>query len=85
VASSHVDSRRFIPEISLQELANLAERLLDEHGSSSVRDLGRSVCSLQGVSRMTEDAESRIREALALAAEQGRITLEEDDRVSPRN
>ena len=78
-----MDSRRFIPEISLHELANLAVRVLNEHGASAIKDLGRSICGLQGVSRMTEEAESRIREALALAVKQGRVLLTEEDRALP--
>jgi hypothetical protein len=63
VADDDKESKRGIDEIALEELANLAIFLLKEHGSSSTAELARSICRLQGIGRMSADAETRIIEA----------------------
>lgn len=82
VADDNKDSKRGIDEIALEELANLAIFLLKEHGSSSATDLARSVCRLQGVGRMSSDAEARVIEAVRKGSRMIRPVIGPDGRVS---
>lgn len=58
------DSRRPLVEICSEELANLAIFILSEHGATSVSELARTICRLQGIARTSADAEARIVRAL---------------------
>ena len=64
VAGEADDSRRPLSEICSEELANLAIFILSEHGATSVSELARTICRLQGITRTTADAEARIIRAL---------------------
>jgi hypothetical protein len=64
VAGEADDSRRPLSEICSEELANLAVFILSEHGATSVSELARTICRLQGIARTTADAEARIVRAL---------------------
>lgn len=54
------DSRRQLSEICSEELANLAIFILSEHGATSISELARTICRLQGIARTSADAEARI-------------------------
>lgn len=82
VAGDDKDSKRGIDEIALEELANLAIFLLIEHGSSSGAELARSICRLQGVGRMSSDAEARVIEAVKKGRGVIRLVTSSDGRVS---
>lgn len=81
VADENEDSKRGIDEISLEELANMALFLLKEHGSSSATELARSICRLQGIGRMSSDAEARIRAACKKGRENCSMSIDTNDRV----
>lgn len=82
VAGDTQDSKRGIDEIALEELANLAIFLLKEHGSSSGIELARSVCRLQGISRMSSDAEARVIEAVKQGRGETKPVVGPDGRIS---
>ena len=82
VADDDKESKRGIDEIALEELANLAIFLLKEHGSSSATELARSICRLQGIGRMSADAEARIREACNKERLGQRPMINDEDRVN---
>ncbi len=64
VAGEADNSRRPLSEICSEELANLAIFILSEHGTTSVSELVRTICRLQGIARTTADAEAKILRAL---------------------
>jgi hypothetical protein len=82
VADDDKESKRGIDEIALEELANLAIFLLKEHGSSSATELARSICRLQGIGKMSANAEARIREACKKERLGLRPMINEEDRVN---
>ena len=82
VADEEKDSRRNIDEIALEELGNMALFLLNEHGSTSVMELARSICRLQGIGKMSSDANKRIGLAFKREQKKGRIVVDANDRIS---
>lgn len=64
VAGTTDESKRQLNDICYQEIGNLAIFILSEHGSTSVSELARTICRLQGISRTTADAEARVSQAL---------------------
>lgn len=74
--SDDAESKRLIEEICIEELGNLAHFVLSEHGSTSNKDLTRSVCRLLGIARTTAEAEERIGRALIHGRAGERIRVE---------
>ena len=64
IASDSETSRRRVDEVCLEELAALAHHVLQQAGASSRQEAARSVCLLLGMSRVPEEAQARVGEAL---------------------
>lgn len=72
------DNKRNTDEIALQELGNLAEYILKEHGNTTLSELTKQVYKLMGINRVTEAAEKRFMNALSHSSVSSRIAIENE-------
>jgi very-short-patch-repair endonuclease len=66
VPDEAIESRRPLEDVSLEEIRNIANFLLSQHGSMSREGLARSLSRLLGITRTTGDAVKRVESALRL-------------------
>jgi len=64
VPDDSTESKRPLDEVSFEEIRNIANFLVEQHGSMSVEGLARSLSRLLGISRTTVDAVKRVESAL---------------------
>jgi hypothetical protein len=69
VPDDAIESRRPLDEVSLEEIRNISNFLVGQHGSMSVEGLARSLSRLLGIARTTVDAVKRVESALNLVSE----------------
>lgn len=80
IAGEDGSIHRSLSEICQQELFNLAFYVLEQHGATSLSDLARAICRLQGISRTTAESEERIRTCIR-GSHAGRTILVEGGSV----
>jgi very-short-patch-repair endonuclease len=83
VPDDSAESKRPLDEVSLEEIRNIADFLVSQHGSMSVEGLARSLSRLLGISRTTAEAVKRVESALS--AESGSAPLEIADGMVHRH
>jgi hypothetical protein len=71
-------SKRHIAELSVHEAANVAAFLLEQGGSTSTKELAKSVCQAIGMARTVVDAELRAQEGVEFLISQGRACIDGD-------
>jgi very-short-patch-repair endonuclease len=77
VPGDSVESKRPLDEVSLEEIRNIANFLVGQHGSMSVEGLARSLTRLLGISRTTVEALKRVESALSLEAESAALEIKD--------
>lgn len=77
VPDESTESKRPLDEVSLEEIRNIANFLVGQHGSMSVEGLARSVSRLLGISRTTVEAVKRVESALSLESESAALETRE--------
>lgn len=76
VAGEQDTSRRHIDEVALEEVGALMLHILDQSGSTSEAELGRTACRLLGMYRVPADAEARASRAVELLERAGLVVVE---------
>ena len=69
------ESKRPLDEVSPEEIRNIADFLVMQHGSMSIGGLARSISRLLGISRTTVEAVERVESALSLESESAALEI----------
>lgn len=75
VPDDSAESKRPLDEVSLEEIRNIANYLVGQHGGMSVEGLARSLSRLLGISRTTAEAVKRVESALRLESEYAQLAI----------
>lgn len=76
VASDDPNSRRNVQDVSILELANLIQYLLEHGGTTTLQGISKDVGRLVGMLRITSDAEERVKEALEHLTAKGVVRVD---------
>jgi hypothetical protein len=76
VASDDPNSRRNVQDVSILELANIIQYLLEHGGTTTLQGISKDVGRLVGMLRVTSDAEERVKEALEHLTAKGVVRVD---------